>query len=349
MLRRVISRERLDEGLFTSASDEGKACQIVCGIPCFCMCSSLIVLSVVAWLQTFHALSDQSRLVIEIPCSGEKAKDIADSSPNVLHHFEDCVFKKNASTMMIGSFVWFGQDMCGHTGRDMQTGALVSGMRVSFLGNSSNGVLKSWGRMSSGTGVPTEICDFKESTMSASLMIEKKHYEVNWVFAQRLVFTFVLLLWSSACAFFPDSDLTHCNDSFDAGQNARICILTLAAAMMSCFCGALLYGLGRVGWYVSIIVLAVCLAAGFSESLLEKSNSCCGRFSDANVDEEEPLIPQIHESTPDATTEDVQNDSTEDARRTDLYQVLFTVVVGASLGLLASILFVVGLYLLRNR
>lgn len=348
MLRRVISRERLDEGIFTSASAEGKTCQLACGIPCFFMCNFLVGLSIFIWLQTFHALSEQSTLVVEVPCSGDSARDTSARMPNVLHHFEDCVFKKNASTMMVGNYVWQGYDMCGHTARDMQTGALISGMRVSFIGNTSNGVLRPWMRTPAGTDVPIQICDFKEAAMSASLMIEKKRYEVNWVFIQRFLFIFIMLLWSSGCAFFPDGDLTHCNDSFDSGQNCRILMLAVIAAIMSCSCGALIYGLGRIGWYVFFAILVIFLAAGFSEILFEKSNTCCRRLShaDATPDEEEPLMPPSSEAIldpPDTPTEESQ-----ETPSTDVYQVIYTVVIGSALGILASILFIVAFHLMQK-
>lgn len=310
MLKRLISSERLERGIWSSASDEGKAKIVCCGFPCFSCWAWVIGTFFIQIIELHRVLTEQSSLILEVPCSGGSIK------PDALHHVTGCKYQvefvnqtlsrpHGVPVHTIGSFKWDGR-ICGSTADKLAEGKLWNGTSLSFIGNASDGVLKGWyHKETAGRGVATRICDLKEGEVSAPIMIQQKRIESTWAFMILGFISLMCLSWSACCIFFPD-DSEAVSPIGDGKVMYRAFLLGTVAAIMSCIGSLFGYMWGNVGYAVGVVVIALMLIAGFDDGFLPRLQQCCEkRRSDeqnqAEEDEQQPLLPSSAAPTPTAT------------------------------------------------
>jgi len=281
MLKRLISEDRLDRGIYASASDCGKFKIVVCGCPCFwcwCMLTAVFVTSVI---NTHMVLTKQAPMVLELGCSGGAVPN------NALAHLTGCTFKdevdeKGIRHLRIGSLEWdpnLRHKQCGKTFEAMKKGELASGFSVSFLGNASNGVVRPWHKDEA------VICDFAEGDVSAPMMIHSQKMNQNIGCVIVLLFCFSFLVSASLCLFFPDREYDNFND--------RSCTIAALALLWSCMLGIFIYLGDHVGFGIGVLLLIVGLVLGCSSDLTERLMQSCQKRS---YEEEDPVEEAEHEA-----------------------------------------------------
>jgi len=286
LMRRVISEDRLDRGIWTAASPPGKATMVLVGCPCFWLWCWLVGALFASALNMNHVLTQESTKVLEVECSGPSSRN-ADG----LHHLTGCPFKRQYSAngltyrLKVGDFEW-QPVACGAIAQSMKKGELESGSLVSFLGNTSGGILKPW------IDQDARVCSFADGVSPAPIMVQKAKNDHAIGTSISILLCLGFLTWASSCTFFPDSHGMADDTVWD-----RCCIIGFLAVLASCFTSALKFHWGDVGMYIGLLIIAVLLFIGYSDT-----DSWCPSRSAEERDpsEEEPLLPHSS-SHPGAT------------------------------------------------
>lgn len=302
MLKRLISEDRLERGIWTSASDFGKCWIVFVGLPCFLCWSWVIGLLFVAGINLHNVIAHQSNLVLEVKCGGQSHGIPKDG----LHHLTGCKFKQtvanNEVTIHVGSFKWGPGAPCGTIAEKMDKGELLQGSPLSFIGNVSDGVMKAWRKDNA------VICGFMEGDVSAGVMMQDRNTEGITTTCIGMLFVLFLLSWASCCLFFPDRN----SDELTPDANRRACMITLVAAGMSCFGSVLSYMYGSTGLFIGGVIILLVLCAGCSDSFTESMRQMFEKREydiedPEDPDEERPLLvdnsaPSYGEARPLPTT-----------------------------------------------
>jgi len=284
MLRRLVSEDRLDRGLWESSSDRQKF-NMLCGGPCFffwCWATSLLFASML----NFNRVLSQE-MVIEVGCEGKAEVKMA---PDGLHHITGCKFKQEHFDgqfhLKVGDFYISRESKgCGATADMMRKGQLHQGTPVSFLGNASDGVLKPWIKNRA------RVCGFEEGPVAAPIQVMNISKAQRFGTFLAMIFVFTFLYMSSACLFFPEADM-------DRGTRCLRCMaISFIALIASCFSSTLSFYYGESGLYIGAVILSLLFYIGFSQGCLEclqKRNSADQEDPNEN-DEEQPLLPDSQE------------------------------------------------------
>jgi hypothetical protein len=222
----------------------------------------------------------------------------------VLHHLQDCAVKSEGTTLKIGNFEWTGQykALCGASKLK-----LYPDMRVSFIGNTSNGKLMPFEQYDDEKGTRSKVCLLARGSHSGPALIELKRTKQYEGFVYGVFMLFVCVVWASACLLFPDSDVATCREQtrHPPDQFLRIFGVGAICAGVSCTWALLFYHLGRPGHYIAVVLIVVLLVLGCSESFFENIKEWSAAMSANNVaaDEETPLLPEADTNTPFTTQE----------------------------------------------
>lgn len=354
MLRRVVSHDRLDRGIYTSASSGGKGYLICVGCPCFWFWFWLTGALFSAAINMNLVLSKESDRVLEVSCSGSK-----EPTPDALHHLTGCTFKREFSNetlsyrMTVGGFEW-QPSACGAIGQRMKEGKLASGVMVSFLGNASGGLLKPW------VDDKARVCSFADGVSPGILMVQKAKTDHAITSCFAILCCFFFLIWASSCAFFPDKAM----DGNEAQIGGRAGLIALGAICASCFVSGMQYFFKTVGMIIAWVIVFIVLYVDVGKLLSQQRST--ERVSSEDPSEETPLLPhsaahpgsspQVAEPSPEpapsSTTygdPEPEAESTERPKLGSSGDLMMAIALGIAGGLLVGLVLSGLLYFLTSR
>jgi len=322
MIDRLVTKERLDAGLFSSASFEVKKMMVFC-CPCyFCsaMCAGVMTLQMVSMLSMLPSLH---KYVIEVDCFRNSDAFGGDAiARDALHHLTNCDVAKvndsaNGAYLAVGSFRVDEPDAI----QGMRN--LVPGQAISFLGNLSSGTLEEWHK-----GFGWHIFFASNNSVSAATMIGQANNSTLSSMAILGVIVALSLVGSAYCLFFLDTPRNPWMLRL-LGVVAVTWLASVLTIWMDCIMDW--------GFFVGAAVVLACLFVDISEGGLLKLKdsllSLKAPFMSSRL--EEPLMPTdttpspalLEAATPEATAA-IQPDQVE--RKTS---IITSILVGMAAGL----------------
>lgn len=244
-------------------------------------------------LNMSRVLTEQAPRVLEVPCTGAPTQ-----SAQGLQHLTGCVFKREYSEngltyrLKVGDFDW-APVACGAVAQQMKKGEMASGSLVSFLGNSSGGILKPW------ISDNARVCSFADGVSPAPLMVQKAKNDHAIGTLVALLVLFCFLTWVSTCVFFPDQG------NGDSVFN-RSMVIGFLAVLASCFGSGMHYFFGTVGWFIAIVIITLLAFGVGSPEWYQRREA-----DPEDPTEEEPLLPATQPQPTEAPVADVERNAPE--------------------------------------